>query len=158
MFRTTRILTIASAVLAVASLAGAQATMAPAKPAAAPATTQSMKPAAKSTSAKKAAATSMSATGKIAKFDAASNTLTVTTTKGDVDFMVPATASLHEGTTTLQAASLSTMTGKSVRVQYMDNAGTKTAQSVKVTAAAPAKGSAKSATKAPASTSASPKK
>jgi hypothetical protein len=152
MFRTIRTLTIASAVLAVASLAGAQA--APAAPAkSAPAKTET----AKSSTSKKSASTSMSLTGKVAKFDAASNMLTVTTAKGDVDVNVPASASLKEGTTTVQASSLATMTGHQVRVQYTDNAGTKTAQTVKISAATASSKGASS--KAPAkSTTAAPKK
>jgi hypothetical protein len=137
MTRVIRVLALSSSMLAVAGLAVAQGSMAPAKPAA----TAPKKP------VKTATATSMVATGKIAKFDAASNMLTVTTSTGDVTFMVGTTAKVQDGAKMLKAADLATDTGKSVTVRYSEKDGMKNASSVRLTAAAAPKAAPKAPVK-----------
>jgi hypothetical protein len=105
------------------------------------------KPAAKTMEAKAAKkaekVTMITATGTVSKFDAASHTLTVTTPKGDVAFMVDSTASVTANGKKVMASDLPSHVGHKVTVRYTDANGQKTAQSVKVTMAAPKTASAK---------------
>jgi hypothetical protein len=129
-----RSLSIATAVLTLSAPAfAAQAAPAP-KPAA---KTMEAKP------AKAAKVTTITATGTVGKFDAASHTLTVTTPKGDVAFMVDSTASITANGKKVVASDLPSHVGHKVTVRYTDANGQKTAQSVKVTMAAPKTASAK---------------
>jgi hypothetical protein len=130
-----RSLSIATAVLTLSAPAfAAQAAPAP-------------KPAAKTMEAKAAKkaekVTMITATGTVSKFDAASHTLTVTTPKGDVAFMVDSTASITANGKKVMASDLPNHVGHKVTVRYTDANGQKTAQSVKVTMAAPKTASAK---------------
>jgi hypothetical protein len=116
---------MAAAIIGLASAAFAgQAT--PAKPAAKPAAL-----------AKPAKATAITATGTVSKFDAASNTLTVTTSKGDVSFVVDSTASIMANGKKAMASDLPSHVGHKVTVRYTESGGQKTAQSVRLTMAAP---------------------
>lgn len=128
MTRFPKIVTLGVALLSVASLASAQTTSSAKKPA----TNITAKPA--GTTAKTAKTTSVVATGKISKFDAASKALTVTTSKGDVTFTLADKAVLKDGSKTIQADALSGLTGQSARVSYTEKEGAKTATSVHVTA------------------------
>ena len=110
-----------------AAFAGQATPAAPAKPAA---KTALAKP------AKAAKATSITATGTVAKFDAASNTLTVTTAKGDVSFVVDSTASVTAGGKKVMASDLPSHVGNKVTVRYSESGGQKMAQSVRVSPAA----------------------
>ena len=85
----------------------------------------------------------------VVKFDAASNTLTVTTSKGDVSFMVDSTASVTANGKKVMASDLPSHVGHKVVVRYTESNGQKMAQSVRVSAAAPKTASAK---KTPAAT------
>ena len=131
-----RNLSIAAAVLTLSAPAfAAQAAPAPAP-----------KPAAKTMEAKPAKApkvTMITATGTVSKFDAASHTLTVTTPKGDVAFMVDSAASVTANGKKAMASDLPSHVGHKVTVRYTDANGQKTAQSVRVTMAAPKTASAK---------------
>ena len=100
--------------------------------------------AAKAAKAPKAAkATVITATGTVSKFDAASNTLTVTTPKGDVAFVVDSTASVKANGKKVMASDLPSHVGHKVTVRYTESGGKMTAQSVSVSMAAPKMASAK---------------
>ena len=103
------------------------------------------KPAAKAAlakPAKPAKATAITATGTVSKFDAASNTLTVTTSKGDVAFVVDSTASVTANGKKVMTSDLPSHIGNKVTVRYTESGGQKMAQSVRVTNAAPKTASA----------------
>jgi hypothetical protein len=124
-----RSLTIGAAVLALSGPAFA----AQAKPA-------------KSAAAKPAKATTITATGTVSKFDAGTNTLTVTTPKGDVSFNVAGTATVMANGKKVAASDLSSHVGHKVTVRYTESGGMKTADSIRVTMAAPKTASTKKAT------------
>ena len=94
-------------------------------------------------------ATVITASGTVSKFDAASNTLTVTTSKGDVSFMVDTTASVTANGKKVMASDLPSHLGHKVVVRYTESNGQKMAQSVRVSATMPKTASAK---KTPAAT------
>jgi hypothetical protein len=107
------------------------------------------KPVAKAAVAKPAKAakpTAISATGTVSKFDAASNTLTVTTAKGDVMFVVDSSATVTADGKKVMASDLPSHVGHKVTVRYTESGGQKMAQSVRVSMAAP-KAAAASTTK-----------
>ena len=99
--------------------------------------------------AKAAKPTVISVTGTVSKFDSATNTLTVTTAKGDQSFMLDSSATVMEGAKKLSASDLSAQVGHKVTVRYTESGGTKTAQSVRVSAAAAKTASAKKTSAAP---------
>jgi hypothetical protein len=130
-----RSLTIAAAALTLsAPLFAAQA--APAAPAKAA-------KAATKTTAKASKMTAITTSGTVSKYDAASNTLTVTTPKGDVSFMVDSTASVSANGKKVMASDLPSHVGHKVVVRYTEANGQKTAQSVRVSMTAPKNASAK---------------
>lgn len=86
---------------------------------------------------------SHSATGTIEKFDAATNILSIKTTSGEENFTLGTSAKLNHGSKVLKAEDLSTMAGDKVKVHYTEASGTKTATSVMVSSATPAKKSTK---------------
>jgi hypothetical protein len=125
----------AAAVVALSGTAfAAQAAPAPAKAKAA--TTKA---------AKAPKVTAITTSGTVSKFDAASNTLTVTTPKGDVAFVVDSSASIMANGKKVMASDLPSHVGHKVTVRYTESGGQKTAQSVRVTMAAPKTASAKKA-------------
>jgi hypothetical protein len=87
--------------------------------------------------AKPAKVTEITASGTVSKFDAASNTLTVTTPKGDVAFVVDSTASVEANGKKVMASDLPSHIGNKVTVHYTEAGGQKMAQSVRVTMATP---------------------
>lgn len=96
-----------------------------------------------------AAAKSMSATGKISKYDESSKTVTLTTSKGDESFVLGDSAKvMHSGKAVTDVNSL---VGHNAKVHYTEANGTKTATSVVVSgmaaAKAPKKGAEKPSTK-----------
>ena len=99
--------------------------------AAAQAKPQAQKPGA----AKVARATTLTASGKVVKFDAASNTLTVSTNQGEQQFMLNSTARITEGQKSVAASQLGTLTDRQVQVRYTESEGHKMASSVRITAA-----------------------
>ena len=120
-----RAMTIMTAVVALAvggTTLAAQATKAPAA----------------ASKAAKAAATS----GKITRFDAATNTLTITTTKGDETFTLASNSTLRQGSKTIAPSDLTSLMGQNAKVRYSEAGGRKTAESVMVSGA-------KTAAKAP---------
>jgi len=125
----------------VAAIALSGAALAAQVPAPKATTATAKAPAAKSVKAAKA--TVITTTGTVSKFDAAGNTLTVTTPKGDVSFMVGSSASVMVGGKKGTAADLASHTGDKVSVRYTESGGEKSAQSVHVTSAAPKTASVK---------------
>ena len=95
--------------------------------------------------AKAAKVTAITTTGTVSKFDAASNTLTVTTPKGDVAFMVDSSASITANGKKVMASDLPSHVGHKVTVRYTESGGQKMAQSVRVTMAAAKTASTKKA-------------
>ena len=88
--------------------------------------------------AKKAPAAAPAASGKVAKFDEATKTLTVTTKDGDKNFMVTADTKIATGAKALKAADL--VAGKDVKVTYSEAGGMMTATKIAIAAEkAPAK-------------------
>jgi hypothetical protein len=128
-------LTAGAAVLALAATVSASQTPGP-SPSAKPAKATAAKPAGKS------------ATGKIAKFDDASKTLTITTGKGEESFTLADTATLHEGAKTITTADLGGLAGHTAKIRYTEAGGKMTAESVTVAGGKTA--SAKPAAKKPA--------
>jgi len=111
-----RSLTTAAGVLVLAvPVFAAQA--APAAPTKAPAK------AAVAKTSKAPKATVITASGTVSKFDAASNTLTVTTSKGDVSFMVDTTASVTANGKKVMASDLPSHVGHKVVVRYTESNG-----------------------------------
>lgn len=105
------------------------------------------KPQAQKPGATKAArATTLLASGKIVKFDAGSRTLTVSTNQGEQQFMLNTTARITEGSKSIAASELGTLTDHPVQVRYTESDGHKMASSVQITAAG--KAQAKAAPKA----------
>jgi hypothetical protein len=77
--------------------------------------------------------------GTVKTFDAATNTLTISTAKGvDQSFVLEPKAALHEGTKAIAAADLSTLAGREATIRYMAAEGQKRAESVMVSTAKPA--------------------
>jgi hypothetical protein len=84
-----------------------------------------------------ATAKGMSASGKIAKYDSATKTVTLTTAKGDESFVLGSDAKvMHAGKA---VTDLTPLVGHSARVHYTEEGGTKTATSVSVAGMASAK-------------------
>jgi hypothetical protein len=113
-----------------------------------PAKTAVAKPAANAAVAKPAKApksTVITTTGTLSKFDAASNTLTVTTPKGDSTFMVDSSASVTANGKKVMASDLASHVGHKVTVRYTETGGQKTAQSVRVSMGTSKTASAKKA-------------
>jgi hypothetical protein len=125
------------------SLAAAAAIVALSGPAYAGQTTPAKTAAAKPAKAPKL--TVITATGTVSKFDAASNMLTVTTAKGDATFVVDSTASIMANGKKVMASDLPSHVGHKVTVRYTESGGQKTAQSVRVSMAAPKAASTKKA-------------
>jgi len=111
---------------------------------AAPATKPPAKAAAAKTT-KAAKVTTIAASGTVSKFDSASNTLTVTTSKGDVAFMVDSSASILANGKKIAASDLSNEVGHKVVVRYTESGGQKMAQSLRISAAPKAASAKKSA-------------
>jgi hypothetical protein len=127
-----RLMSRSFAALAVALALSGAAYAGQAKPAAAAAS----KP------AKAAKMTAITTSGTVTKFDAASNTLTVSTPKGDSTFVVDSSASVTANGKKVMASDLPSHVGHKVTVRYTESGGQKTAQSVRVTMAAPKTASA----------------
>ncbi|HEV3214491.1 MAG TPA: hypothetical protein VGZ27_02145 [Vicinamibacterales bacterium] len=142
-----RNLTLAAAALTL-SIPAFAAQAAPAAPAKATAPAPASAPAKATKTAKASKTTSITASGTVSKFDAASNTLTVTTPKGDVAFMVDSSASIMAGGKKVMASDLPNQVGHKVVVHYTEANGMKTAQSVRVGTAAAKTASAKKTTAA----------
>lgn len=133
------VLAAAFAVVAFSSMTYAQAPV-QAEKAAKPAVEKVAKPAAEKVApaaqaektekkaAKKPAATV--ATGKVAKYDAATKTLTVTTKKGDENFTLTADTKIMAGAKAGKEDEL--VAGKNVKVNYTEAAGQMTATKVTI--------------------------
>ncbi len=82
--------------------------------------------------AKPAAMHSTSAVGTIEKFDADSKTLTLSTSKGAMTFMLASNATINLGSKALQPGDLEAHSGSKAKVRYTESNGQKTAESVMV--------------------------
>jgi hypothetical protein len=101
------------------------------------------KSAAKTTKAAKA--TMITASGTVSKFDSASNTVTVTTAKGDVAFVIDSSATILASGKKIAASDLSNEVGHKVVVRYSESGGQKMAQSLRISAAPKAAAAKKTA-------------
>jgi hypothetical protein len=105
-------------VVAFSSMSIAQTAQASAKPQAEKTATKSAKP---------------SVTGKIAKFDEATKTLTVTVKDAEKSFLVNAETKIHAGAKTLKSTALAV--GTEVKVTYTETEGKMTATNIAVASA-----------------------
>jgi hypothetical protein len=88
--------------------------------------------------------------GTVKTFDAATNTLTISTAKGvEESFMLGPKANLREGEKTIAASDLAKLAGREATIRYMESEGKKHAESVMVSTGAPAKPSGTSGTEKP---------
>jgi len=105
---------------------------------------QTTEPATKTGSAKAAKmekkSPAMSATGKVAKFDRSTETLTLTTKEGEKEFTLGSNAKITEGATTATTADLA---GKQAKVTYSHVDGKDVASKVTIAGSHPAKASTK---------------
>src|SRR5215470_8722351 len=76
--------------------------------------------------------------GKIMKFDSTTSTLTISTAKGEEQFVMGPSATFHEGQKAIAASDLSGLVGRRAEVRYTEAAGVRTAESVMVSGTAPA--------------------
>lgn len=90
------------------------------------------KPAAQKATTAKAKATTLMTAGKIVKFDAGSNTLTVSTKQGDEQFMLSPAARITEGQKSVAASQLASLTDRQVQVRYTESEGHRMASSVRI--------------------------
>jgi hypothetical protein len=98
-------------------------------------------PAAKQAKPHATAAKNMAATGTIAKYDEATRTVTLTTSKGDESFVVSDSARVtHSGKA---VTDLGTLVGHSAKVHFTQAGDTKTASSIAVAGMSAQKGSKK---------------
>ena len=90
--------------------------------------------------AKKSAAQPVhTAKGTVKQFDAATNTLTITTAKGaEENYMIGPKATLREGAKSIAASDLSSLSGREATIRYMESGGQKHAESVMFSTRAPA--------------------
>ena len=95
---------------------------------------------ANASSAAQAAETTLIETGTITRFDTTSGVLTLSTPRGEQQFPIGAKTRVREGWHRIDVATLSSLTGRDVRVRYVENGGQKTVKSVSVSQAKPRKG------------------
>jgi len=88
-----------------------------------------------------AAPKALSATGTIVSFDDGTKKLTLSTARGEEQFLLGSSARLLEGAKTISAASLSSLAGHQAKVRYTASGGEKSAESVMVSGGARAKSS-----------------
>jgi hypothetical protein len=130
MVRAIRTFTLALAMLGVAGMAGAQS-----KPA------QTRQPATQNSTAKKAAP-ALVASGRITSFDAKTNTLVVSTSHGAEKFVLARPyPHVENGKSAATVDQLASLSGREVRVSYLENGGTRTVQMIHVESPAPLKAS-----------------
>jgi len=78
-------------------------------------------------------------TGSLVRFDTASQTLSVKTSKGDESVTVASATKINEGSKKLAAADLSGMSGHKVKIRYQEQNGKMVADSIMVSRAAASK-------------------
>jgi hypothetical protein len=86
--------------------------------------------------AKPAATTTLAASGKIVSFDATSQSLTLSTSKGEERFTLDRSTRLQESSHAIAPADLAKLTGHQATVRYRDASGQKSVVSVRVSSAA----------------------
>lgn len=77
-----------------------------------------------------AKSTSLVAKGRLVKFDAASNELTVSTSKGEEQFTLGPSARIHDGSKSVAPANLGDLAGRELSVKYTESNGHKTVESL----------------------------
>lgn len=82
-------------------------------------------------------ATTLAATGKIVQFDAAAQSLTLSTSKGQEQFTLDSSTRLRDASHAIAPADLARLTGHQATVRYHDTSGQKSVVSVRVSSAAP---------------------
>lgn len=87
---------------------------------------------------------SHSAMGTIEKYDA--NMLTLKTSSGEEQFTLASSAHVRNGSKSIKAEELSSLTGQRAKVRYTESNGQRTAESVMVSSGSHHKGAAKSKT------------
>lgn len=74
------------------------------------------------------------AIGTLEKYDAATRTLTISTSKGEERFSLAPSVAIHQGTKTLTASDLAARAGHNVKVRYTEKGGQRIAQSITIVA------------------------
>ena len=93
--------------------------------------------------------TAASAVGTIAKYDATSRTLTLSTTKGEQIFKLAANATIHQGSKTVKDVDIASQSGQRAKVRYSEATGQKTADAVMILATTSMASAQKPASKQP---------
>jgi len=83
-----------------------------------------------------AAPKALALSGTIAGYDGKANTLTVKAQSGEQTVYLGTHTRVHEGSKTLKASELASLTGRSVKVRYTESGGKMTAETVAVGPAA----------------------
>lgn len=78
------------------------------------------------------AGTATVATGKIVKFDASANTVTIATSGGEQQFVLNSSSKIREGSKSLAAADLEKLAGHRATIRYTESNGQKMVQSLGV--------------------------
>ncbi len=76
------------------------------------------------------AITTLAETGTIARFDPATNQLTLKTSRGDRVFSVAETTTIRRGPAVVPSTELSAAAGQAAKVRYTEHSGVRTASSV----------------------------
>ena len=87
---------------------------------------------------KPAAPTTLAASGKIVRFDADAQSLTLSTSKGEEQFKLEASTRLRSASHAISPSELSALTGRQATVRYHETSGQKTVLSVRVSPASKA--------------------
>jgi hypothetical protein len=132
-----RPLTIAVAALSLAGPALAASSKATSPSMHAQAAAQPVNASAAAPAKSKAAKTTLVASGKIVRFDAAGQALTIQTSKGDQHFTLGPTARLRDSSHAISPDDLGKLTGHKATVRYKETAGAKNVESVQVSSSAP---------------------
>jgi hypothetical protein len=75
-------------------------------------------------------------TGSVVRFDTASKTLSIKTSKGDESVLVASTTKINEGSKKLAAADLSGLSGHKIKIRYQEQNGKMVADSIMVSSTA----------------------
>lgn len=138
-----RSLTAAAVTLAFAGAAFATQASKPASPST-PTKTAAVSTSSSTAKSSKGSSASHSAMGTIEKYDA--NMLTLKTSSGEEQFTVASSAHVRDGSKTIKADQLSSLTGQKAKVRYVESNGQRTAESVMVSSGSQHKAAPKSKT------------
>jgi hypothetical protein len=90
--------------------------------------------------AAQAAGTTLIETGTLARFDATAGILTLSTSRGEQQFSIGSKTRIREGWHHIDAAALSGLAGREIRIRYVETGGQRTVKSVSVSGAKPRRG------------------